>query len=98
MAADAGQPDGNIPAQPLRTPENLVNLSALYYEARQYVKGIGAAEEAVKLRPNYADAYDNVAACYRASGNCQMALQAANEAVKLRPNDRGARHIMAACR
>lgn len=98
MAADAREPDGRIPTRPLRTPENLVNLSALYYDAEQYVKGIGAAEEAVKLRPNYADAYDNVAACYRAAGNCQMALQAANEALKLRPNDRSARRNVALCR
>ena len=97
MAADAGQPDGNIPTPPLRTPENLVNLSALYYDAAQYAKGIVAAERAVELRPNYADAYDNVAACYRAAGNCTMALQAANAAMKLRPNDRGARQVIAAC-
>jgi tetratricopeptide (TPR) repeat protein len=98
MAADSGQPDGNVPTQSLRTPENLVNLSALYYDAAQYGKGIDAAEGAVKLRPDYADAYDNVAACYRAAGNCTMALQAAKKAMKLRPNDQGARQVMAACR
>jgi uncharacterized protein (TIGR02996 family) len=97
MAAEAGQSGGKRPLNILRTPENYVNLSALYYEAKNYTNAVAAAEQALIRRPGYADAYDNLAASYRAAGDCVKAEAAAREALKIRPGDGVARRALTGC-
>src|SRR5262249_17145744 len=46
------------------TPENYLALSNVYCLAGEYVKCLGAAQQALKLRPNYAEAYNNAGAAF----------------------------------
>jgi protein O-mannosyl-transferase len=70
----------------LETANDFLSLSALYYDAGEFEKSIGAAQKAVQLKPNYPEAYNNIAAAQRAQGNWDAAAQAAREALRLRPN------------
>jgi Flp pilus assembly protein TadD len=74
------------PAAPaLRTPGNFLYLSVLHFEAARFEDAIGAAKEAVKLRPRYPEAYNNIAAAYRKLEEWDHAAEAAREALLLRP-------------
>jgi tetratricopeptide (TPR) repeat protein len=73
-------------AKALQTPDNFVNLSVLYFQADNLEKCIAAAREAPKLRPNYAEAYNNIAAAYQGLKDWDKASEAAHAALKIRPN------------
>ena len=45
-----------------------------------------AAREAIKLRPNYAEAYNNMAGAYGVLGNTASGIAAAREALRLKPD------------
>jgi Flp pilus assembly protein TadD len=49
----------------------------------------------VKLRPDYAEAYNNIAAAYRANGNWDAATEAARQALRLRPDFKMAQENLA---
>jgi len=68
-----------------RTPENYLTLSLKYYEAKQYEKCIEAAREALKLRPDYALAYNNICAAYNNLGKYDEGIKACQEALVLDP-------------
>lgn len=68
------------------TPENYLNLSLTFYNAADYKKCIEAAEQALKLRPDYADAYNNICAAYNAMGDYDQAIKAGKEAVRINPD------------
>jgi tetratricopeptide (TPR) repeat protein len=63
----------------------------LYYQAGNYEKAITAAGEALKRRPDYADAYNNMAAAYRGLERWDSAAGAANQALRIQPGFRAAR-------
>jgi len=80
-------------AQP--TPENYLNLSLFYYRSGRYEDCIRAAREALRLRPDYAEAYNNIAATYQSMGRWDDAIPAATEAIRLRPDFQLARNNLA---
>ena len=67
------------------TPESLLRLSAKYCNQGNYLECLGAAQEAIELRPDYAEAYSNVAAAYIAMRKWDEGIQAAREALRLKP-------------
>jgi protein O-mannosyl-transferase len=75
-----------------QTPENLLALSLAYHQARRYEDCIQAARDALRLRPNYAEAYNNIAAGYQSMGRWDEAIAAAQEAIRLKPDFQLARN------
>ena len=74
------------------TPENFINLSLEYYNAGQYENCISACEEALKLRPDYDYAYNNICSAYNMLGNWDKAIEAGEKSVKLNPNNQLAKN------
>ncbi len=67
------------------TPESLLRLSAKYCNQGNYTECLGAAQEAIELRPDYAEAYGNTAAAYIAMQKWDEGIRAAREALRLKP-------------
>jgi protein O-mannosyl-transferase len=80
-------------AQP--TPENYVGLSLLYWQTGRYEDCIRAAHKALELRPDYAEAYNNIAAGYQSMGRWDDAIHAARKAISLKPDFQIARNNLA---
>ena len=80
-------------AQP--TPENYLTLSQLYCQNGRYNDCVSAATQALHLRPNYAEAYNNIAAGYESMGRWDEAVTAAQEAIRLKPDFQLARNNLA---
>ena len=78
-----------------RTPENLLELSFRYYEAGQFARSIDAAEEALKLKPDYGLAYNNICAAYNELKQWDKAIEAGEKAVRLIPNNPLAKNNLA---
>jgi tetratricopeptide (TPR) repeat protein len=68
------------------TADNYLNLSLAYDRAGRFRDCIRAAEQALKLRPGYALAYNNIAAAHMDMGEWDAAIAAAAEAVRLQPD------------
>ncbi len=68
------------------TCENYINLSLAYYKAEMYDKCIEACEEALKLRPDYALAYNNICSAYNMLGEWKKAIEACEKALKINPD------------
>jgi len=77
------------------TPENYLNLSLAYHQAKRFRDCIHAAEEALKLRPDFAEAYNNIAAAHEDLGEWDAAIAAAREAVRLKPDFQLAKNNLA---
>jgi tetratricopeptide (TPR) repeat protein len=82
-----------VHAQP--TPENLLNLSLQYYQSGRYEECVHTALETLRLRPGYAEAYNNIAAGYQAMGRWDESIKASGEAIRLNPNLQIARNNLA---
>jgi protein O-mannosyl-transferase len=82
-------------AEQNRTPENLLELSLRYYEAGQYRGCIEAAKEAMKLRPDWDPAYNNICAAHNRMKEWDQAIQACERAVGLNPGNELARNNLA---
>lgn len=67
-------------------PEEFLNLSLMYYKAADYKGCINAAERALKLRPDYAEAYNNICSAYNAMGQYADGIKACEAALKISPN------------
>jgi tetratricopeptide (TPR) repeat protein len=74
-----------VPSEP-KTPEDFLTLSLNYELAGKHQECIAAANQALKLRPGYAEAYNNIAAAQQRMGHWDEAIQAAQEAIRLRPD------------
>lgn len=74
------------PTGPPRTAEQFLDLSLAHYRAGRYRESVGAAKKALELRPDYAEAYNNIAAGYNAQHMWDEGIRAASEAVRLRPD------------
>ncbi|HEU5022568.1 MAG TPA: tetratricopeptide repeat protein [Bryobacteraceae bacterium] len=68
------------------SPENYVNLSLAYSKARRFQESLEAAKTAIRLRPNYAEAFNNEAAAYEDLHQWDNAIAAAREALRLKPD------------
>ncbi len=78
-----------------KTPEAFLELSLQYYEAGQYIKSIEAAKEALKLRPGYDLAYNNICAAYNELKQWDKAIEAGEKAVNLNPSNQLAKNNLA---
>lgn len=68
------------------TPEGLLSKSLVLNRAGRYRESIAAARAALKLRPDYAEAWNNIAAGYQSLGIWDEAIAAAQQAVRLKPD------------
>jgi len=67
------------------TPENYLSLSLQLHRNQRYEDSITACRAALKLRPDYAEAFNNIAAAYEALEMWNEAIGAAREALRLKP-------------
>jgi tetratricopeptide (TPR) repeat protein len=77
------------------TAEDWLNASLRDNQAGQYRKSIEDAQAALRLRPNYAEAYNNMAASYSSIGKWDQAIAAAQKAVALKPDFQLAKNNLA---
>ena len=74
----------NAKAKP--TPENYLSLSLTYYQNKDYQKCIDAANEALKLKPDYVEAYNNICSAENMLGNYDEGIKAGLQALKINPD------------
>lgn len=97
-SAESGRPSlapDQLSVKEAKTPEDFLNLSLQYYNSGQYQKSIRAAGEALKLRPDYDPAYNNLCAAYNELKQWDKAIEAGKKAVQLNPNNQLARNNLA---
>ncbi len=70
-----------------KTPENYLDLSLRYYEARQFEKSIDASREALKLKPDYAPAYNNICAAYNEQKMWDKGIDACEKGLSINPDN-----------
>lgn len=73
------------------TVDHYLELSVLYYQTQRYAECIDAAREALKINPNQAEAWANIAAAYHTLGNLDETIAALREEVRLNPDLRSAK-------
>lgn len=96
ISTEAGGQRGAEPAErPPLTPDAYLALSFSYHQSGRYQDCIAAAQEVLRLRPNDAAAYNNIAAAYEALRMWDPAIEAARAALKIRPGFELARNNLA---
>lgn len=68
------------------TADNYIELSLVYYNQGMYEKCIEACREALKLKPDYATAYNNICSAYNQMKMWDKAIEACSEAIRLQPD------------
>ena len=68
------------------TADNYLLLSLRYCQNNLFPECIDAAREALKRKPDYAEAYNNIAVGYYSMKQWDPAIQAALEAIRLKPD------------
>ena len=66
-----------------KTPQEFLNLSLLYYNAKNYQGCIDAAQKAIKLKPDFAEAYNNICSAYNAMSKFEEGAKACEAALKI---------------
>lgn len=74
----------SVQAKP--TPEGYLELSLNYYNAGDFDKCIEASRQALKLKPDYAEAWNNICSAYNATNRFKEGADACNQAIKLKPD------------
>jgi Flp pilus assembly protein TadD len=69
-----------------KTPESCLAASLQYYLQAHYEESIAAAEQALKLRPDYAEAWNNICAANNQLGRFEEASKACEQALRLKPD------------
>jgi tetratricopeptide (TPR) repeat protein len=72
-----------------------LNLSRNLYQDKKYLESIGAATTALRLKPDYAEAYNNIGAAYAALRLWDAAILADQQAIQLEPGMQLARNNLA---
>jgi tetratricopeptide (TPR) repeat protein len=72
-----------------------VNRSLQLYQAAQYEQSIAAARNALKLNPDYAAAWNNIAAANASLRRWDEAIAAAQKAIALQPDFQLAKNNLA---
>jgi tetratricopeptide (TPR) repeat protein len=75
--------------------ESLLSTSLAFYRAGKFKDSIAAARAALALRPNYAEAWNNIAAGYNALSDWDNGIAAGEQAVRLKPDFELARNNLA---
>ncbi|XP_059665673.1 probable UDP-N-acetylglucosamine--peptide N-acetylglucosaminyltransferase SEC isoform X2 [Cornus florida] len=70
---------------PLRT-DNLLLLGAIYYQLHDFDMCIAKNEEALRIEPNFAECFGNMANAWKEKGNIDLAIRYYLIAIELRPN------------
>ncbi len=68
-------------------PGEFLDLSLQYYRAGEYAQCIAACQRALKLKPDYAEAWSNICAAYNMLGNFEEGKRAGEEAVRYAPDN-----------
>ncbi len=69
-----------------QTREAYLDLSLQLYREERYAESIAASRAALALRPNYAEAWNNIGAAYNKLGRYDKAGDACEEALRLKPD------------
>ena len=77
------------------TADGYLDLSLRLYQSGKYQECIDAAQKALRLSPNYAEAYNNIAAAYEGMGQWDKAIDAAQQAMRLKPDFQLAKNNLA---
>jgi tetratricopeptide (TPR) repeat protein len=77
------------------TADDWLNASLQDNRAGQYLKSIQDARTALRLRSDYAEAYNNISASYASMGKWDEAISAAQTAVRLKPDFQLAKNNLA---
>ena len=67
---------------PAQTPESYLALSLDRYRDKRYQESISACRSALALKPDYAEAWNNVCACYNELGQYDEAIAACEQALR----------------
>ena len=78
-----------------KTPEEFLNASLRLNQAHKYRESIAAARAALHLKPDFAEAWNNMAAGYASLQEWDEAVHAAKEAIRLKPDFQLARNNLA---
>lgn len=68
------------------TAQAWLNRSLDHYRQGRYEDCIEACHEALKLKPDFPEAYNNICSAHNAMGNWHLAIEACEQAVRLRPD------------
>ncbi|MBA4853027.1 tetratricopeptide repeat protein [Emticicia sp. BO119] len=68
------------------SPEKYLALSLSYYQAGQYQQSIDVASEALKLKSDYAEAYNNIGSAYNELKQFDKAIPFLKKAIALKPD------------
>lgn len=79
-------------AQENPTAENFLNLSLQLYRNNDFEGCIRACGKALELRPDYADAWNNICSAHNAMGQWQQGIEACEKALALQPDYQLARN------
>jgi Flp pilus assembly protein TadD len=81
------QADGQTVNQPAKqTPEFYLALSLQLYREERYVESVVACRLALALRPDYAEAWNNMGAAYNSLGRHEEAAAACEQALRYKPD------------
>ena len=72
-----------------------MNLSLQLFQQQRFRESLEAARRALSLKPDYAAAYNNVAAAYAGLAMWDDAIVAAEEAIRLEPDFQLAKNNLA---
>ena len=78
------QTDKNAPS--ISTPESYLELSLDRYQEKRYQEAIDACKSALALRPDYAEAWNNICASYNQLGRYDQAVAACEQALRFKPD------------
>lgn len=67
-------------------PEKYLTLSLSYHQAGQYRKSIDLALEAIKMKPDFAEAYNNISSAYNELKEYKVAIPFLKKAIALKPD------------
>jgi tetratricopeptide (TPR) repeat protein len=62
-----------------------LNLSLDCYQAGDYQGCIDYSKKALVIKPDYAEAWNNICSAYNAMNNFAEGIKACNEAIKIKP-------------
>jgi Flp pilus assembly protein TadD len=75
-----------IDRQQTKTPEHYLELSLQNYNEGKYEEAIAAAESALSLKPDYAEALNNICAASNKLGRFEEAAKACEQALRIKPD------------